>query len=1007
MTSGPEGLQHIPVLPPISREIGAKQTSPQKARERELRSTQRMSDTTLKKTKGWKVSTQLKAELARLAEMGTKSRTAQAKSTFKPPASAPTYPDEMMSQARKIRGLVKVLHESASEGQFRPLEESSWSRILDHLPVAFMTKGVCEGYPNMQKCNQKQCEGGCDMRYTFEALDTEVHDLFDQTMHKDMVETLTFNPDAIPSSQTLPTGVSYSTEWPSRFDEMAAKLSDKLYITNPGIKKMLELWGKYQATRLYDVRQILSSTDQPMPIDVFTSKVADKCEEVDEFLHTHWFPEVLEIFNNQAAEEEAAEDDDDTSILTDEQAAAKAAAKAAKAEDRAKLFRAVNSLMKIQLQGVLDASIQDFADSFAQDVPGTTPVFSVEFVLDAEGGSLRCEPTLESMQAKLNSSFDKLASTLQTFTPIDAWLAGSMSRLENNAATTALAKCRTFVEKAMVDRYAPAMEHLATFNAYTQLIPGGEADTFIAQFCTEDHTFPEVLAEIEKYTVLADEVRECHGLVIFGPIHLYARPLVDSLIDRATECSRTLIERLANLHKAFNTRIVNDYEKIKKRILKDPEDSGELIALTKFMEDVKTVRLDALKAEIKTSAEQMKTLLTVHEFTEEERTLNTTTLEWPVEMNPHIDDAEIQMGKAKTRGEDALHTKREKLIGEIEKNRARIAGLADAQDMNSMALYVKEVSNIQRSLQGLLQTVAQINKEEELFKWEKSNYPDIKALVIDTEPFMHLFEHTLAWQKIEQHWYHGPFDGLDGDAIKDKVDDFWRETFKTRKQYSASTNMFKICDNVQKSMEAFKEHIALIQVMCNPGLRARHWTKMSAIMGENVEPNPSTTLAKVLALDLKPHFDALEAVSGGASKEFSLEKAMDKMEEDWAPMEFATAERGDFVILGGCDDIQAILDDHIVKTQTMAGSPFIVPFKERIGIWQKNADRHVRHYRRMAEDASDMDVSRTNFQLARYHGANASRRCTFRASRCRIQGHDGSFDKGPTVFGNVCVPKHV
>lgn len=228
---------------------------------------------------------------------------------------------------------------------------------------------------------------------------------------------------------------------------------------------------------------------------------------------------------------------------------------------------------------------------------------------------------------------------------------------------------------------------------------------------------------------------------------MVARPLVDSLINRGTEAAKTLVQRLAFLHKAFNSKICSDYEKIRKRVLKDPEDSSDLMSLNIFMEEVKTKRLDELKAQIKTSGEQMKTLLTVHEFSEEERTLNTTTLEWPVEMNPVIDDAEIMMGKAKVRGEDALHTKREKLIGEVEKNRKRIEGLADAQDMASMQLYVKEVGNIQRALNGLLQTVASINKEELLFKWEKSNYPDIKQLLFDTEPFMHLFEHTLSWQK--------------------------------------------------------------------------------------------------------------------------------------------------------------------------------------------------------------------------------------------------------------------
>lgn len=72
-------------------------------------------------------------------------------------------------------------------------------------------------------------------------------------------------------------------------------------------------------------------------------------------------------------------------------------------------------------------------------------------------------------------------------------------------------------------------------------------------------------------------------------------------------------------------------------------------------------------------------------------------------------------------------------------------------------------------------------------------------------------------------------------------------------------------------------------------------------------------------------------------QEFSLEKAMRTMFESWDDITFhhQSYRESDVSILTTLDEIQTLLDDQIVKTQTMRGSPFIKPLENEIKVCDK------------------------------------------------------------------------
>jgi len=93
----------------------------------------------------------------------------------------------------------------------------------------------------------------------------------------------------------------------------------------------------------------------------------------------------------------------------------------------------------------------------------------------------------------------------------------------------------------------------------------------------------------------------------------------------------------------------------------------------------------------------------------------------------------------------------------------------------------------------------------------------------------------------------------------------------------------------------------------------------------------------MIEIGLLDYIEKLEEISVIATREYSLEQNLRKMKEEWIPIEFECSPYRDtgVSILTALDDIQVMLEDHILKAQTMHGSVYIKPFEEEMDIWEK------------------------------------------------------------------------
>lgn len=116
---------------------------------------------------------------------------------------------------------------------------------------------------------------------------------------------------------------------------------------------------------------------------------------------------------------------------------------------------------------------------------------------------------------------------------------------------------------------------------------------------------------------------------------------------------------------------------------------------------------------------------------------------------------------------------------------------------------------------------------------------------------------------------------------------------------------------------------------------------MSEVVGFDITPDAGTTLRKIIDFELDEKLDSLEIISAGANKELQLQINLKVMIQEWSNVEFPMGPYKDtgITILSSLDDVQALLDDHLIKTLSMRGSAFVKPCEAEVKAWYEKLTR--------------------------------------------------------------------
>ncbi|GIL46228.1 hypothetical protein Vafri_3260 [Volvox africanus] len=362
-----------------------------------------------------------------------------------------------------------------------------------------------------------------------------------------------------------------------------------------------------------------------------------------------------------------------------------------------------------------------------------------------------------------------------------------------------------------------------------------------------------------------------------------------------------------------------------------------------------------LKAQLTATEEEMSEMMTWlhtsrerdavrfayrHATPEADIDLATMAQAWPKRMFETL-----ERGWAKAKEEDRtfqakLRAARDKMAMDLTDISLAVQAFQEISTFADMSDLAHEGESLLVRIQQLSETAASINEDEALLGWEVTEWPAIRELSTDLEPYASLYSITNDFGLRYEEWLFGPIRDLNAEDVETNVGEWFKKMVRLSKSLPRP-ELRALAEKTRTRLEEFKENVPIIMAVCNPGMRGRHWERLSSALGTRVSPGADgeLNLQKLLLLGITAHLELLQELSDTASREMALERSLDRMVAEWTGVKFeimSWKNTGGTILKGSSvEEAQMLLDDHLIKSQAMLSSPAAAPFLERIEGWVK------------------------------------------------------------------------
>ncbi|KAL1497384.1 hypothetical protein ABEB36_008364 [Hypothenemus hampei] len=735
--------------------------------------------------------------------------------------------------------------------------------------------------------------------------------------------------------------------WHTQFCISQQFLERHYFIGNVVIRKIRDLWfEKYNNMYVVPLREDTSDLLKRLPLEPtnFEKSVEDICKSSRNVLVQQWLPKCADIF--LGFKEHWL------------QYVPNKPGQCCNMVDR--FFSSVNLLLSRQLRSLIIRSLHHFKEHIVTFKGGNDygneyqdlalinlPILTIKVVPTSNTDLLTLDPPLDNVKDILTGCLKKILDVNVNILKLQNIMFPELKDTQEYLYTvkeddeTVVNIFKEINETFKANTIGPE-KYLNMYEKYFYIL-NGQAEKELHEFF-EMEPFPylkDFSKKIYHYEDIKNEIILLRRSIPLNMIALDCSELNEILYQIIDGLRTKIIDYFIEENHTINRSICNIFDEMSQKVSGTPESVAELVALENYVTECRDVTMYNLREQIRKTAENLSFLMQHAHLTTEDINLNTRVFLWPKDMEAVIELAIQRLNMKRDQAEQVLKNRRvafdaklkrhEKLFNNFKKKDPPILTIEEMEEN------VQQIENIVAKLQEDKAEAEQINEEEQLLDIDPSPFMNLAKMLILVEPYDKLWHSVLEFHENYDLWYYGPFADLDAEEITEYVDNMWRTLYKLAKTLSDNPGAKRIAEMVRGKVEKFKQFLPVLQTVCNKGLQKRHWDKISEIIGTTLVITPQSTLNDMIEAGLPKYSQQLEEVSAAATKEYTLEKNLMKMKEEWIDVQFECVpyrETG-VHILSAVDDIQVMLDDHILKAQTMRGSPYVKAFEATMQEWEE------------------------------------------------------------------------